>query len=92
MSKSVRPGASSFVRAGAEHQPQHVVAQAASVKRLAAKSGPQIGRPKGFEEEAGRLNLLLPVSLVKAIKQKALDTGKTPGQVVAEALGKNFGV
>jgi len=46
----------------------------------------QGGRPNAFDEPVERLNVMLPTRLVQAIRQQALDQGKTPGQVLAALL------
>ncbi len=56
----------------------------------AQNGGPQIGRPKVIMGEWERLQLRLPKPLVRAIKQTALDTGKTESIVVAEWLKIHF--
>lgn len=53
-------------------------------------SGPQIGRPKVIMGEWERLQLRLPKTLVRAIKQAALDSGKTESVIVAEWLKDHF--
>ena len=48
----------------------------------------QGGRPYAFgDEPTERLNVQMPARLVQAVRQRALDEGKTPGQVLAALLG-----
>lgn len=56
----------------------------------AVQSGPQLGRPRVIQGEWERLQLRLPKLLVRAIKQAALDSGKTESVVVAEWLSSKF--
>lgn len=51
--------------------------------------GPQVGRPRVIQGEWERLQLRLPKDLVRAIKQLALDTGKTESVIVAEILSES---
>jgi hypothetical protein len=50
----------------------------------------QIGRPRVIQGEWERLQLRLPKALVRAVKQAALDTGKTESVIVAEWLQDRF--
>lgn len=49
------------------------------------------GRPRSFSEEAGRLNLNLPARLIRQIRLRALEQGRTPGEIVAELLEASLG-
>jgi len=50
----------------------------------------QIGRPRVIQGEWERLQLRLPKALVRAIKQTALDAGRTESVIVAEWLKERF--
>lgn len=77
--------ANSWIKGGEDHQPQHD----ARIKAVQAKNAalaPAVvrgGRPKLFEEDTERLNVMLPASMVRWVKQKALDGHSTPGQILA---------
>lgn len=83
--KKPAPSASAWISGGEDHRPRHT-ARVKSVQDQGTKGG----RPKVFEEDTARLNLMLPASLVRAIKIKAMDEQKTPGVVVTEILQKHF--
>lgn len=44
------------------------------------------GRPRSFLEETGRLNLNLPARLIRQVRLRALEQGRTPGEIIAELL------
>ena len=68
-----------------------IAAMGARAKKAEAiQNGTQIGRPKVIQGEWERLQLRLPKALVRAIKQAALDTGKTESVIVADWLKDNF--
>lgn len=77
--------ASSWIQGGEDHRPKH---QARMQEARAKEDAAMVrgGRPRIFEEPTERLNLMLPASMVRAIKQRALDEKSTPAKVVAEAL------
>jgi hypothetical protein len=90
--KAKRPDpktASSWIQGGQDHQPKHA-AKMAEVRDKEAAANVRGGRPKTFEEPTERLNVMLPASMVQAIKRKALDDRTTPGQVLVEALKGKF--
>lgn len=45
---------------------------------------PQLGRPKVINADWERIQLRLPKHQIRAIKQAALDSGKTESMIVAE--------
>lgn len=81
-----KPAAAAWIAGGEEHRPRHE----ARAKAAKSKEGGVGGRPKSYEEPTARLNLLLPASLVRALKIKAMDEEKTPGQIVAAILMKHL--
>lgn len=81
--------ASSWIQGGQDHQPKHA-SRMAEVRAKEAAANVRGGRPKAFEEATERLNVMLPASMVQAIKRRALDERSTPGQVLAEALKGKF--
>lgn len=82
--KKPKPDASAWLAGGHAHRPAHQQAKASATVKGDAQRG---GRPKAFEEEVERLNLMLPKGLVERIRLTALKEKKTPGQVVAEWIG-----
>ena len=49
---------------------------------------PKVGRPKRHKEEMIRMNINLPKSFYRQIKQKALDEESTVTEIVIKALEK----
>lgn len=45
-----------------------------------------MSRPKSFKCPCLRINVMLPATMVKTIRETALDSGQTPGQVIAGLL------
>jgi len=80
--------ASSWVQGGEDHQPRHQARMKEARAKEQASDAAAIrgGRPKNFEEETERLNLMLPASMVRWLKGKALDDHLTPGQVIAAII------
>jgi hypothetical protein len=92
MSTPKRPdkkAASSWIAGGEDHQPKHQVRMAESRANEKAKDVAAIigGRPKVFGGETLRLNIELPILIVKWIKDKAFDEHITPAKVLANILG-----
>jgi hypothetical protein len=48
------------------------------------------GRRRTFNEPTTRLNYMLPVSLVEAVRQDALDAGKTASEIIAAILQSQY--
>ena len=84
--KKPAAAASAWIAGGEEHRPKHE----ARVKVAKAKEAVAGGRPPAYDEPTARLNLLLPASLVRALKIRAMDEAKTPGQIVAAILVKHL--
>lgn len=82
--------ASAWIAGGETHRPAHE----ARAKKAQPEPDPEPkgGRPPAYDEPTARLNLLLPESLVRETKIRAMDERVTPGQVVAAALRKHLKV
>lgn len=48
------------------------------------------GRRRTFNEPTTRLNFMLPDSLVEAVRQDALDAGKTASEIIAAILQSQY--
>jgi hypothetical protein len=83
-----KKAASSWIQGGEDHQPKHQARMLEAKAKVKATESAAVrgGRPKSFEEETERLNVMLPASMVRFVKQKALDGKETPGQVLAAII------
>ena len=82
MSKKIRFNPAEAAAAGSAHRTEELPAVD---KRIRAASRSATGRKPDFPgEETARLNVFLPESLVRSIKSKAADSGKTLSQFVAD--------
>lgn len=81
--------ASSWIQGGEDHQPKYQARmKEVRIKEKASEAAAiRGGRPKAFDEETERLNVMLPASIVQWLKQKALNERSTPGQVLAAIVG-----
>lgn len=84
--KKPAAAASAWIAGGESHRPTHE----ARAKAAQPKSDSKGGRPTVYDEPTVRLNLLLPESLVRETKIRAMDEKVTPGQIVAAALKKHL--
>lgn len=81
--------AADWLKGGRSHRPEHQKTKEQNDSQQVQSAEARTGRPRAFAE-SDRLNLLLPAAMVKAIKIRALEEKKTPGQLVAEILGSHF--
>jgi hypothetical protein len=94
MSRKPNPIATLRVAGGGAQQPEHkVMAEVPDARLKAAEAAAVLrGRRRTFKEPTTRFNFFLPASLVKAVRQDALDAGKTASEIIAAILQSQYQV